>query len=107
MNLIRRSSLFISVLVLLAMLAGCAETQEGRTTQAQGAGLGALLGAAVRSWHWRGGRRWTRRGHWSSDRRSDRRRGWFCLRHTRRESKSEIRASGRLVGRVHRERAGL
>jgi hypothetical protein len=29
------------------MVAGCAETEEGRTTQAQGAGLGALMGAAL------------------------------------------------------------
>ena len=47
MNFIRRWSVFITSWVLLAFLAGCAETQEGRTTQAQGAGLGALLGAAV------------------------------------------------------------
>jgi hypothetical protein len=47
MNLIRRWSGFISAVVALALLAGCAETEEGRTTQAQGAGLGALLGAAV------------------------------------------------------------
>ena len=47
MDLIRRWSVSISALVILAMLAGCAETQEGRTTQAQGAGIGALLGAAL------------------------------------------------------------
>lgn len=47
MNLIRRYSVFVTLVVSLAMLAGCAETQEGRTTQAQGAGIGALLGAAV------------------------------------------------------------
>ena len=47
MNLIRRWSVLISAVVTLAMLAGCAETQEGRTTQAQGAGIGALLGAAL------------------------------------------------------------
>ena len=47
MNLIRRWSVFVSALVTLAMLASCAETQEGRTTQAQGTGIGALLGAAV------------------------------------------------------------
>ena len=47
MDLIRRWSVSISAVVILAMLAGCAETQEGRTTQAQGAGIGALLGAAV------------------------------------------------------------
>ncbi len=47
MNLIRRWSVFISAVVTLAMLAGCAETQEGRTTQAQGTGIGALLGAAL------------------------------------------------------------
>jgi hypothetical protein len=47
MNLIRQWSVFISGLVTVAMLAGCAETQEGRTTQAQGAGLGALVGAAL------------------------------------------------------------
>ncbi len=47
MNLIRRYSIFITLVVSLAMLSGCAETQEGRTTQAQGAGIGALLGAAV------------------------------------------------------------
>jgi hypothetical protein len=47
MNLIRRWSVFVSALVTLAMLASCAETREGRTTQAQGTGLGALLGAAV------------------------------------------------------------
>jgi hypothetical protein len=47
MNIIRRWSVFVSALVTLAMLASCAETQEGRTTQAQGTGIGALLGAAV------------------------------------------------------------
>jgi outer membrane protein with glycine zipper len=47
MNLIRRWSGFISGVVALALLAGCAETEEGRTTQAQGTGIGALLGAAV------------------------------------------------------------
>ena len=47
MNFIRRWAFFISALVMVAMLAGCAETQEGRKTQAQGTGLGALLGAAV------------------------------------------------------------
>ena len=47
MNFIRRWSVAISAVVLLAMFAGCAETQEGRTTQAQGAGLGALMGAAL------------------------------------------------------------
>ena len=47
MNLIRRWSVFISAVVTLAMLTGCAETQEGRTTQAQGTGIGALLGAAL------------------------------------------------------------
>jgi gas vesicle protein len=47
MNLIRRWSVFVSAMVTLAMLTSCAETQEGRTTQAQGAGLGALLGAAL------------------------------------------------------------
>jgi hypothetical protein len=47
MNLIRRWSVFVSALVTLAMLASCAETQEGRKTQAQGTGIGALLGAAV------------------------------------------------------------
>jgi gas vesicle protein len=47
MDLIRRWSVSISAVVILAMLAGCAETQEGRTTQAQGTGIGALLGAAL------------------------------------------------------------
>jgi hypothetical protein len=47
MNFIRRWSVFITAVVSVAMLAGCAETQEGRKTQAQGAGLGALLGAAL------------------------------------------------------------
>src|SRR3954453_9892270 len=47
MNLIRRWSGFFAGITLVAMFAGCAETEEGRTTQAQGAGLGALLGAAV------------------------------------------------------------
>jgi hypothetical protein len=47
MNLIRRWSVFVSALITLAMLASCAETKEGRTTQAQGTGIGALLGAAV------------------------------------------------------------
>lgn len=47
MNLIRRWSVSVSAVVILAMLAGCAETQEGRTTQAQGTGIGALLGAAL------------------------------------------------------------
>jgi gas vesicle protein len=47
MNLIRRWSVFVSAFVMLVMLASCAETQEGRTTQAQGTGIGALLGAAV------------------------------------------------------------
>jgi hypothetical protein len=47
MNLIRRWSVFLSAVITLAMLAGCAETQEGRTTQAQGTGIGALLGAAL------------------------------------------------------------
>ena len=47
MNFIRRWSGFISAVVALALLAGCAETEEGRTTQAQGTGIGALLGAAV------------------------------------------------------------
>jgi hypothetical protein len=47
MDLIRRWSVSISAVVILAMFAGCAETQEGRTTQAQGAGIGALLGAAL------------------------------------------------------------
>ena len=47
MNFIRRWSVAISAVVLAAMFAGCAETQEGRTTQAQGAGLGALMGAAL------------------------------------------------------------
>jgi gas vesicle protein len=47
MNLIRRWSGFISAVVALALLAGCAETEEGRTTQSQGTGIGALLGAAV------------------------------------------------------------
>ena len=47
MDLIRRWSGSISAVVILAMLAGCAETQEGRTTQAQGTGIGALLGAAL------------------------------------------------------------
>jgi hypothetical protein len=47
MNLIRRWSAFVSAFVTLAMLTSCAETQEGRKTQAQGTGLGALLGAAV------------------------------------------------------------
>lgn len=47
MNLIRRWSVVISAFVLVAMFAGCAETEEGRTTQAQGTGIGALLGAAV------------------------------------------------------------
>ena len=47
MDLIRRWSVSISGVLILAMLAGCAETEEGRTTQAQGTGIGALLGAAV------------------------------------------------------------
>ena len=47
MNLIRRLSVFVSALVTLVMLASCAETQEGRTTQAQGTGIGALLGAGL------------------------------------------------------------
>jgi hypothetical protein len=47
MNLIRRWSVFVSALVTVAMLVSCAETQEGRTTQAQGTGIGALLGAAL------------------------------------------------------------
>jgi len=47
MNLIRKWSGFFAGMTLIAMFAGCAETEEGRTTQAQGAGLGALLGAAV------------------------------------------------------------
>jgi hypothetical protein len=47
MNLIRRWSVIITAVVSAAMLAGCAETQEGRTTQAQGTGIGALLGAAT------------------------------------------------------------
>jgi gas vesicle protein len=47
MNFIRRWSVFVTAVIGLAMLASCAETQEGRTTQAQGTGIGALLGAAV------------------------------------------------------------
>ena len=47
MNFIRRWSVSISAVVILAMVAGCAETEDGRTTQAQGTGIGALLGAAV------------------------------------------------------------
>ncbi len=47
MDFIRRWSVLFTAIVGAAMLAGCAETQEGRTTQAQGTGIGALLGAAV------------------------------------------------------------
>jgi Glycine zipper len=47
MKIVRQWSKPVSAFVALVILASCAETQEGRTTQAQGAGLGALLGAAV------------------------------------------------------------
>jgi gas vesicle protein len=47
MKTIRKYSAAIAALVTAAMLAGCAETQEGRNTQAQGTGLGAALGAGL------------------------------------------------------------
>lgn len=47
MNTIRKWSPMIAAVTMLAFLVGCAETQDGRTTQAQGTGIGAVLGAGL------------------------------------------------------------
>ncbi len=47
MNKIRRWSVAITVVLMSALLAGCAETKDGQTTQAQGTGIGAVIGAGL------------------------------------------------------------
>ena len=47
MNVLRKFSAPIALVVTMSMLSACADTDDGRTTQAQGTGAGALLGAAV------------------------------------------------------------
>jgi hypothetical protein len=47
MEKIREFTKIVSLITLIAFFTGCAETQEGRTTQAQGTALGAVGGAAL------------------------------------------------------------
>lgn len=47
MKTLQRFSAVVSVITLIAFFTGCAETKDGRATQAQGTAIGTVLGAGL------------------------------------------------------------